>query len=85
MICPGFVETEATAENSFEMPDQKHQGIEDKYYREHVDVPSQYFLQRGYSIEVLDKYGVGTCKRRGRPLYQRAVVPIYEDSLHWII
>ena len=71
--------------NSFEMPNQEQQGVEDAFYRNSVDIPSQYYLQRDYSIEILDKYGVGTCTRRGRALYQRAVVPIYEDSGKFIV
>ena len=71
--------------NSFEMPNQEQQGVEDVFYRNSVDIPSQYYLQRDYSIEILDKYGVGTCTRRGRALYQRAVVPIYEDSGKFIV
>ena len=66
--------------NSFELPNQEVEGIDDEYYRSSVDIPSQYYLQRDYSIEILDKYGVGTCKRKGKALYQRAVVPIYDDS-----
>ena len=66
--------------NSFDIPNEEVQGIEDEYYRASVDIPSQYYLQRDYSIEILDKYGVGTCKRKGKALYQRAVVPIYDDS-----
>ena len=66
--------------NTFESPIAQVEGIDDEYYRSSVDIPSQYYLQRDYSIEVLDKYGVGTCKRRGKALYQRAVVPIYDDS-----
>jgi len=66
--------------NSLEIPNNQIEGIDDEYYRSSVDIPSQYYLQRNYSIEVLDKYGVGTCKRRGKSLYQRAVVPIYDDS-----
>ena len=66
--------------NGFTMPDQQLSGIQKDFYRSKVDIPSSYYLQRGYSIEVLDKYDVGTCKRPRKSLYQRAVVPVYNDS-----
>jgi hypothetical protein len=49
------------------------------FYRDKVEIPSQYYLQRGYSIEVLDEYDVGTCKTYGKPMFNRAVVPVYDD------
>ena len=48
--------------NGFTMPSQQKEGIQKEFYRSKVEIPSQYYLQRGYSIEVLDKYDVGTCK-----------------------
>ncbi len=50
------------------------------YYRENVEIPSQYYLQRDYSIEVLDDYDVGTCTTYGKSMFNRAMVPIYSDD-----
>lgn len=47
-------------------------------YREMVEVPPAYFLQRGYSDWVLDFYDVGLCKDKEHPLFGRVIVPIYE-------
>ena len=66
--------------NGFTMPETNLTGIRRDFYRSKVEIPSSYYLQRGYSIEVLDKYDVGTCKRPRKSLYQRAVVPVYDDS-----
>lgn len=41
-------------------------------------IPSPYFLQRGYSKEILAKYDVGECFRKGRQMFLRAVVPVYD-------
>ena len=71
--------------NNFTMPEKQKEGINADLYRSKVEIPATYYLQRGYSIEVLDKYDVGTCKRPKRSLYQRAVVPIYDDSGEMII
>jgi len=66
--------------NNFTSPKVEKNQISIDLYRSKVEIPATYYLQRGYSIEILDKYNVGTCKRAKKPLYQRAVVPIYDES-----
>lgn len=55
------------------------------FYRSKVEIPSKYYLQRGYSIEVLDQYDVGTCNTYGKPMFNRSVVPIYDQNGETII
>lgn len=43
-----------------------------------LKIPSIYFLQRGFSDEVLTKYDVGDCIGSGKEMTDRAVVPIYD-------
>lgn len=65
---------------------QKEKGkITRDFYRDKVDIPSKYYLDRGYSIEVLDDYDVGTCRRYGRQMFNRAVVPIYDEDGETIV
>jgi hypothetical protein len=45
-----------------------------------LQIPSQYFLGRGYSRSILERYDVGDCYARGKEMYLRAVAPIYDDS-----
>ena len=71
--------------NGFSAPELTLTGITKEFYRSSVEIPSQYYLQRGYSIEILDRYDVGTCKKRGKSLYQRAAAPIYDNSGQYII
>ena len=72
--------------NRFEKPNVSvGKQITRDFYRTNVEIPSQYYLKRGYSIEVLDKYDVGTCKKRGKFLYNRAVVPIYNEDYEYIL
>ena len=66
--------------NNFTTPEVAKTKFDIETYRKKVEIPATYYLQRGYSIEVLDKYDVGTCKRPKKALYQRAVVPIYDES-----
>jgi hypothetical protein len=45
-----------------------------------LEVPSPYFVSRGYSAAVLERFGVGDCWREGSPFCGRAVVPVYLRS-----
>ena len=66
--------------NSLTIPESEKTGISIELYRSKVEIPATYYLQRGYSIEILDKYDVGTCTRPKKSLYHRAVVPIYDPE-----
>lgn len=48
-------------------------------------IPSAYFINRGFSKEVLDKYDVGTCKIKKKPMYMREVVPVYNNEYTGVI
>ena len=45
-----------------------------------LSIPSQYFLNRGFSEHVLRKYDVGDCLDSNKEMCDRAVVPVYDDS-----
>lgn len=45
--------------------------------RQRLIIPSKYYLQRGYSAEVLDEYDVGQCRWRNREMHDRVVFPVY--------
>lgn len=66
--------------------DVRPQGtIDREYYKKYVKIPSQYFLDRGYSAEVLNKYEVGDSFRPKTQTYNRATVPIYDDNYEKIV
>lgn len=48
--------------------------------RKRLIFPSAYFIERGFSEEILDKYDVGTCITPKKPMYNREVVPIYNNE-----
>lgn len=50
-----------------------------------LDIPSQYFLNRGFSRDILIKYDVGECSIPEKEMYQRAVVPVYDDSHSYMV
>lgn len=45
-----------------------------------LQIPSPYYLSRGYSAEILEKYDVGFCNDPSKPFYKRSVAPIYDES-----
>lgn len=53
--------------------------------RKKLQIPAQYFLQRGFSKEVLNKYDVGLYKNKKSKLYNRCVAPIYDVDYQHVI
>lgn len=53
--------------------------------RKRLEIPATYYLERGYTHEVLDKYDVGLCTTKGSPFYKRCVAPIYDDNYEYIV
>jgi 5S rRNA maturation endonuclease (ribonuclease M5) len=47
--------------------------------RKNLNIPSQYFIDRGFSKDILDKYDVGDCISANKEMSNRAVVPIYDQ------
>ena len=63
----------------------KKSGITQQIYRDRVEVPCKYYLDRGFSAKVLGDYDVGYCTNPRKPMYQRAVVPIYDNNHEFIV
>lgn len=59
--------------------------ISRKLIREKLYIPSKYYIERGYSPEVLDRYDVGLCNSYGKEMFSRIVVPIYDDSYRYMV
>jgi 5S rRNA maturation endonuclease (ribonuclease M5) len=53
--------------------------------RRHLAVPSGYFLGRGFSAQVLDRFDVGDYPAAGRPLSDRAVAPVYDRTHKFVV
>lgn len=50
-----------------------------------LSIPSEYFLSRDFTKEVLIKYDVGDCFAEGKEMCSRAVVPIYDMSHSYMV
>lgn len=43
-----------------------------------LNIPSKYYIERGFSSEILSSYDIGECYTKGKPMFLRAVVPVYD-------
>lgn len=59
---------------------RKQEGLSIDVVRKWLRIPSQYFVGRGWSAEVLDRYSVGDYPAGDKPLSNRAVAPIFDDE-----
>jgi len=50
-----------------------------------LKIPAQYYLDRNFSEEVLNKYDVGLCDNPNKEMYNRVVVPIYDNNQEYMI
>ena len=50
-----------------------------------LQIPSKYFIDRGFSSEILIKYDVGECISDGKEMHDRAVVPVYDVSHQYMV
>jgi len=53
--------------------------------RNSLIIPCDYFINRGFSSEILDKYDVGLCNKPEKEMYGRSVVPIYDSNHKFVI
>lgn len=60
-----------------------------KMTRNHVinnlKIPCKYFISRGFSKEILEKYDVGLCDNKTKEMFNRAVVPIYDNDYNFVV
>lgn len=50
-----------------------------------LDIPSTYFMDRGFTRSILEKYDVGECHNPKKEMYKRAVVPVYDETGKFLI
>jgi 5S rRNA maturation endonuclease (ribonuclease M5) len=61
-------------------PEQEKRGITRATVRKFLKIPCDYFVRRGWSPEILDRYDVGLYPAPGKPLSGRVAVPIYDEE-----
>lgn len=50
-----------------------------------LKIPAQYYLDRGYTSDILIKYDIGLCDRPNKEMSDRVVAPIYDDNHEFVI
>lgn len=53
--------------------------------RKSLIIPCEYYLNRGFSNDILNKYDVGLCDTFGKEMFSRAVVPIYDTHYKFMV
>lgn len=58
--------------------------IDRSYIRKSLSRPVSFFIDRGYSEEILDKYDIGICYQK-RDMFMRAVIPVYNENHEYMV
>jgi 5S rRNA maturation endonuclease (ribonuclease M5) len=54
--------------------------------RSRLLIPPEYYLSRGFSKEILDKYDVGLCTNKNKPrMFNRVIVPVYDNDYQYVV
>jgi 5S rRNA maturation endonuclease (ribonuclease M5) len=73
-IFAGLVNSIKPVQNIYDQKISRHN------IRKSLIMPAEYFLSRGFNNTVLNKYDVGLCNKSDKEMYNRIVVPIYDDN-----
>ena len=52
--------------------------------RSRINIPAEYYVDRGFCRETLDKFDVGFCSEKNRPMSGRVVVPVYDEDYNYM-
>jgi 5S rRNA maturation endonuclease (ribonuclease M5) len=50
-----------------------------------LNIPAQYYIDRNYSPDILVKYDIGLCDKPSKEMYNRVVVPIYDNEYKYMV
>tara|TARA_R110002167_G_scaffold70964_1_gene200412 strand:- start:12121 stop:13182 length:1062 start_codon:yes stop_codon:yes gene_type:complete len=84
-------ELESVVQRSFNCMDTFSKKVERKLIEidrteilSRLAIPSDYYIGRGYSDEVLSLFDVGECLSVGQPMSGRVVVPLYDEDGNYV-
>ena len=64
----------------------KEAGVTREKVRNHLKIPAKYYLDRGYTKEVLNQFDVGVCPNPKNLLMKdRIIVPVYDDDFECMV
>jgi DNA primase len=53
--------------------------------RKFLSIPSVYYIKRGYSRKILEKFDIGYCHNEKKPFFDRIVTPFYDDCGKYMV
>lgn len=53
--------------------------------RNFLTVPATYYIKRGYTPDILEKFDVGYCHNHNKPFYDRVITPFYDDNGEYMV
>lgn len=65
--------------NATKIPESKPL-IDKNLVRSILKIPADYYISRGYTNDILEKYDVGLCDRPNKEMSNRVVAPIYDND-----
>lgn len=75
----------ALVANVLNSVDKKELLISREHIKKSLEYPCEYFINRGFSQPILNKYDVGICNKPNKEMYGRAVVPIYDHDHKFMV
>ena len=45
-----------------------------------IKIPAEYYIVRNYDPKILERYDVGVCLNKYKPMYNRVVIPVYDND-----
>lgn len=64
---------------------QAPQAVSREKVRRFLKIPAEYYLRKGYSAEIIDKYDIGFCDTPNSEMYGRTVIPVYDEKGQFLI
>lgn len=52
--------------------------------RSRISIPSEYYIRRGYTADILNEFDVGECLVQNQPMSERVVVPVYDEDYNYV-
>ena len=77
-----FAQIVKNVTNYSENPGSK---IDSELVQRSLRIPSEYYINRGYSPEILTKYDIGLCDNPKKEMKYRVVAPIYDSDHQYVV
>lgn len=66
-------------------PTNKKTLIDRAMVKKSLTIPSSYYIGRGYSEDILNKYDIGLCSTPNKEMSNRVVAPIYDNEYKYVV